>query len=148
MGTLKLQSVSPVVVQSSGTSQTNNTRVKAGTLDNTSGTGSACPSWDFALAGGFGSAPTVGPGIVVALYALPWVDGTNAASADTTTPNFPKSTFLGYFEIDLSQTPVQYMVVPGVQLNALKYDLWLDNQSGETLSSGWALTATPTDYQY
>ena len=140
--------IAAVTLESSGSSQSNNTQVAASTvLDNTSGgNGSQSQLFDFELNGGFGSSPSVGARID--LYAVPAIDGTNYADVDTTNHNMPSNCFVGSFYVVKSQTGAQRLVIEGVTLDPLKYKLYIDNQSGQTLSSTWALKVTPSQMQY
>ena len=98
------------------------------------------------LYGGFGSAPTAGN--VIQLFLAPILDGTNAADVDTSTPYMPASLWVGNFSIAKSQTGAQRMDIPFIPLIAYDYIPYVLNQSGQTLSSGWTLTFSQTDYQY
>lgn len=145
MGTLKLQSVASTTIGTASGTLANAASVKIGTLDNTS---FLCPLWDFQLATGFSSAPTPGVGIVVSVYAVPICDGSNSGSINLTGPVFPSSCFVGNFEVSLSQTATQYLTLPGYSLNALKYDFYVFNQSGQTMATAFVLTGAPSDWQY
>lgn len=144
-GTLRLLGGTLTTVQASGSTVANGARADAGALDNTA---LLAPLVDLELNTGFSVAPTPGTGIVVGCYAVPYVDGTNAADVDTITPRFPSSTFVGYFEVIKSQTGAQRLVLQGVPLDALKYELYLDNAAGQQMAAGWTLKAAPTQTQY
>jgi hypothetical protein len=144
VGTLKLQQGALTTIASSGGSTANSVRADAGAYDNTS---LLCPIVDLVLGVTFGSAPTPGAGIVIGCYFVPYTDGTTLGTVDTSTPRFPSGTFAGNFEVITTGTS-QVLVLQGIALDALKYEVYLDNQSGQTMSSGWTLKAQPTDWQY
>ena len=137
-----------VTLESSGSSQANNTQVAATTtLDCRSG-GNAAEMFygDFELNGGFGSAPAVGAQIN--LYLVPALDGTNYADVDTTNHNMPPECFVGSFIVNKAQTVAQRMVIMGVPLRPDLYKAYIDNQSAQTLSSTWTLKSVASEDQY
>lgn len=149
-GNILAKEFAAVTLESSGSSQANNTQVAASTanLDNRSGgiTGAESYAFDFELNGGFGSSPAVGA--VIGLYAVPAIDGTNFADVDTSNHNMPPACFIGTFVVNKAQTTAQRLVVLGVPLDPLLYKIYIDNQSGQTLSSTWTLKVVPSQSQY
>lgn len=148
-GVLNQKEQAIVTLESSGSSQANNTQVAASTanLDCRSG-GNAAEMFygDFELNGGFGSSPAVGAQIN--LYLVPALDGTNYADVDTTNHNMPPECFVGSFLVDKAATAAQRMVIMGVSLRPVLYKAYIDNQSAQTLSSTWTLKVVASEDQY
>ncbi len=144
IATIKELAGSSQALEASGGSCSNNAAVQANdaNLDNTTELGFTC---DFVLNGGFGSSVT--PGGAIQLYLVPIIDGTNAAALDSSTPYFQPSHFRGTFVTPTNGTAARIMTVEGVPLGPYKYQAWLWNQSGQTLSSTWTLTAYPVKAQ-
>lgn len=144
MATIKELAGTPQTLEASGASCSNGAAVQAddAVLDNTT---ELAFTVDFQLFGGFGSSVTVGG--AVQLYLLPELDGTNPSNADTTTPYFQPSTYAGTFVTPTNGTSARRMTIEGVTIGPYKYQAWLWNQSGQTLSSTWTLIAYPVKAQ-
>lgn len=144
-GDIKAKPASIVTLESSGGSLSNGSQVAASTAtyDNSSNDMFFA---NFELNGGFGSSPSVGA--LINLYLVPALDGTNYAEVDTTNHNMPPACFVGSFVVNKAQTSAQRMDVLGVPLQPLLYKAYLDNQSGQTLSSTWTLKIVAADDQY
>lgn len=139
-----------VTLQATGAgSISNNVQVAcATTLDCRSG-GNAAEMFmaDFELLAGFGSNPTVGAQINA--YLVPALDGTNYADVDATNHNMPPACLIGSFIVNKAQTAVQRMVILGVPLRPVLYTLYLDNQSGQTVTtSTWSVKCVSSQDQY
>lgn len=142
-----------ITLESSGGSLANNNQVAAtNTLDNRSGGTSGGAGvgdvflCNFELNTGFGSGPTVGN--IVNLYLVPALDGTNYADVDTSGHVMPPACFVGSFIINKSATAAQRMVILGVPINPLLYKAYIDNQSGQSMSTTWTLKAVSSEVQY
>ena len=131
---------------SSGSSLANGAAVAANGASNLTNSTLLAPYVSARLYGGFGAAPTAGN--VLSLYLAPILDGTNGADVDVSTPYCPSSLWVGNFVVAKSQTGTQRMDIPFIPLVAYDYIAYILNQSGQTLSSGWTLTFSQTDYQY
>lgn len=107
-------------------------------LDNTT---ALAPTWDFVLNGGFGSSVTALSQLDLIL--VPKIDGTNLADIDTANDNYQFSHLRGTFTTASSGTSARRLTVEGVNLGPYKYTAYVYNRSGQTLSSGWTLTAYP-----
>jgi hypothetical protein len=144
VATIKELAGTPQTLEASGGSCSNNAAVQANdaNLDNTTELGF---TYDFTLSGGFGSSVTAGGAIQ--LYLVPIIDGTNVATLDSSTPLFQPSHFRGTFVTPTNGTSARLMTVEGVPLGPYKYQAWLWNQSGQTLSSTWVLVAYPVKAQ-
>lgn len=135
-------------METNGASTANGLQVAATTtLDVRSGGNAAEMFWaNFELAAGFGTAPTQHN--IIDLYLVPALDGTNYADIDATGHNLPSNCYVGSFEIILSQTTSQRMVVLGVPLMPLLYKAYLVNNSGQTISAAWTLKVVAAEEQY
>lgn len=143
MGTQKLQAITPPTPLTDSTSRGNSSTILIGQYDNSA---VLAPMVDVGLAPVFSSGPTPGAGIVVGLYLVPYVNSTNAGTVNTSGPVMPSGTFAGNFEITTSGTS-PFLVLQGLQLSALKYDVYIFNQSGQSITS-MTVTFNPTDWQY
>lgn len=96
------------------------------------------PDAQFVLTATFGTAPT--EGTTIALYARPLdVDGT----ADTEAPETTRPTYqVGVFVVN-NVTSAQTMVVYARDLPLLADYYLHNNGTGQTISAGWTLKATP-----
>lgn len=103
--------------------------------------GAGYPDAVFVLGGSFVTAPAEGG--VFALYARPIdVDGT----ADTQVPEAARPTvFIGTFQVD-NVTATQYMTCVGRELPKLAEYYVHNSGTGQTMSAGWTLKATPRTY--
>jgi hypothetical protein len=147
MGTLQRvqDPASPVTIQSSGSSISNNAASTGDTWDNTS-TGDDAAA--FELNAGFGSTPTIGN--TIGLYGVPAVDNTNYGDVDTSSspPTLNPNNLLGTFEVLKASTSAERMTLLVNGLLPIKYKFYLGNTSGQTVSSTWALKANFARYQY
>lgn len=144
-GSIKLQAGAAVAALTDASSIANGATFDMGTIDNTA---ALADQLDFGLAVAFGSAPTPGTGIVFALYAVPWANGANAPSVNTTGPVISSSSFVGNFEVALNQTAVQYLVTAPLIPGVLKYEIYLTNLTGQATAGTTTLTVTSTQNQY
>lgn len=130
-----------VTLVSSGSSLTSGSVSAASTgydkMLASSGGGYGYPHGRFVLAGAFGTAPTEGTLIVLKARPLD-LSGTN----DAEVPESGRGVTIGSFEVN-NVTSTQYMELLAFCLprNA---EYYLHNlNTGQTLSSAWALTVTP-----
>ncbi len=87
-------------------------------------------------ASGFGAAAN--NNVNIDLYLLPSIDGTNFALG--TTSGLPVNALKGNFMTPVSGNPTRLrMAVEGIPLLPLVYQAWLQNSTGQTMSSGWSL---------
>lgn len=144
MATIKQLAGSSQTLEASGASTSNNAVGTANDadLDNTTELAFA---FDFALNGGFGS--SVAAGEDLDLYLVPKLDGTNAAASDASTPLFQPDHYAGTFITPTNGTSARLMTLQARPVGPYKYTAYVHNKSGQTLSSGWALTAYPTKAQ-
>ncbi len=137
----KLKAGTPQVLEASGGSVSNNDWGTANDadLDNTT---ELAPTYDFELNVGFGSGVTaLNP---IQLVLVPKMNGTNAADIDTANDNFQYDNFAGSFVTASGSTAARRLTIQGVELGPYKYTAYIFNQSGQTISSTWSLTAYPT----
>ena len=130
-------------LEANGSSITNGSVVQADDASySVSADGSYFPDAKFVLSCTFGTAPTEGTAIVLAARPLD-IDSTNDAEA-------PEATRLtvpvGVFIVN-NVTTAQYfeLIVRDVPWNASYY--LYNNQTGQTISSGWTLKVTPFTYK-
>lgn len=137
-----------VTLHTAGGTTANNVQQAASTVLNCTAGGNAAEMFfaDFELNTGFGSAPAVGA--VINLYLIPSIDGTNYADYDATNHNMPPACFVGAFIVNKAATASQRMPITNVPLRPLKYTVVVDNQSAQTMSTAWVLTAVASQDQY
>lgn len=138
---VKLAAGTPQVLTASGTAITSGSVGSAGTdLDNTT---VLALSYDFELSAAFG-------GSVLALanldlWLVPKMDGTDAAAVDASGAVVQYDHFVGRFVTPTTGTTARRLTVQGVQLGPYKYTAYIFNQTAQTLSTGWMLTAYPVN---
>lgn len=145
MGAIKELAGTPQTLEASGGSISNTAAGQANdaVLDNTTELAFTC---DFALTFAPGSALAVGN--VIYLYLIPELDGTNPADDDTGTPYFQPDHFSGTFvNGHASGTGTRIVTVQQISIGPYKYQAWLLNSSGQTISGGWGLVAYPVKAQ-
>lgn len=100
--------------------------------------GEGAPDAEFVLSATFGTGPT--EGTVIGLYARPLdIDSTN----DAEVPEAARPTrFIGNFVVN-NVTSAQYMILVGRDLPKLAAYYIHNNGTGQTISAGWTLKATP-----
>lgn len=143
MSAIKELAGTPQTLEASGGSISNTAAGQANdaVLDNTT----ELAFWyDFRLVAGFGS--SVAAGTAIYLYLLAELDGSNPQTADTTTPLMPPDAFSGIFNVVTTGTGTRPLDIKGVPVGPYKYQAWLVNATGQTLSS-WTLTAYPVKAQ-
>ena len=103
--------------------------------------GGGFPDAEFVVTLAFGTAPT--EGTVVGLYARPLdLDGTN----DAEVPEAARPThFIGVF-VDNNVTTAQTAYLLARDVPALASYYLHNNATGQTISAGWTLKATPRSY--
>lgn len=129
----------PKVLEANGGSITNNAVVQADDANyDTAADGEGAPDAEFVLVFAYGSAPT--EGAVIALYARPLdIDGTN----DAEVPEAARPTrYIGNFVVN-NVTSTQYAICVGRRLPKLASYYPHNAGTGQTVSSGWTLTAIP-----
>ena len=104
--------------------------------------GSSYPDAEFVLGFAFGTAPT--EGTVLGLYARPLdIDGTN----DAEVPEAGRPTeFIGAFVVN-NVTTTQYARLIARDIPRLASYYVHNNSTGQTVSAGWTLKATPRTYK-
>ena len=146
MSQIKEFAGTPQTLEASGASISNGQSGVANDadLDNTTALGF---TWSFTLTASYGSNVTALQPIQ--LYLVPKLDGTNLADVVSgASPSFQPNHFRGTFvNASGSTTGPLILTVEGVPLDPAKYTAYLWNQSGQTLSSGWALVGYPTSAQ-
>lgn len=144
MATIKQLAGTPQTLEASGASVSNGAVGTANDadLDNTTELAFA---YDFKLNAGFGSSVTAGEDID--LYLVPKLDGTNAATSDTSTPLFQADHYAGTFITPTNGTSSREMTLQARVVGPYKYTAYLHNKSGQTVSSTWSLTAYPVKAQ-
>jgi hypothetical protein len=137
---IKLKAGTPQTLEASGGSVSDAAWGTANDadLDNTT---QLAMFYNFALTCGFGSSVTALEDIN--LYLVPKLDGTNEADIDTANDNAQPSTFAGIFVNASSGTSSRILTLEGVQVGPCKYVAYIENKSGQTISSGWTLVAYP-----
>jgi hypothetical protein len=137
-----------VSLETNGASQANNVQAAATTTLDCRAAGNAADMFfaDFDLTVGFGSSPVAG--VAINAYLVPAMDGTNYADVDTTNHVMPPACFIGSFLVNKAQTAVQKLPISGVSLRPLLYKLYLDNQTAQTMSTGWLLKVIASEDQY
>ncbi len=75
----------------------------------------------------------------VDLYLVPSRDGTNYMDADTAGPVLPPQHFKGSFVITKSGNSQMRLGVDGIPLLPIDYKAYIQNNGGQTLTSGWTL---------
>lgn len=140
-----LENTVVVLQNDNGASTSNGAGVKVGTqLDNrAAGNGIECFWFNFELKSAFGVAPAAGQPID--LYAVPYTDGTNSADVASSIPQ--PTMYVGSF-LTLAQSTTTRMPLMGVPLQPLLYDLYVVNNSGQTMSLNWGLRVVPAEEQY
>lgn len=123
-----------------GAQLTNGSRVFAsGDVYNNGASGGPCLFGMFTLicaASGFGANVMANQGID--LFLLPAADGTNPITGATS--GLPPTMLRGSFVTPISgNTPRMAMGVEGVPLLPVRYRVWIQNNTGQTLTSGWSL---------
>jgi hypothetical protein len=147
MGTLKLLQGSSITCVSSGGSVSSTACAIANGASNFTNSTGLNFTINFRLEAACGSAPT--QGATVSLYLVPKLDGSNAAGVDTSTPYINANYFAGNFAWPAaSSASSQYMDITGIQVSAYDYAPYIINNLGQTISSGWTLTAYPDQAQY
>lgn len=136
-----------VSLETNGASQANNVQAAATTTLDCRASGNAADMFvaDFELTVGFGSSPAAGA--LINAYLVPAMDGTNYADVDATNHVMPPACFVGSFIVNKAQTATQKLVILGVPLRPLLYKFWCDNQSAQTISTGWLLKAVASQEQ-
>lgn len=93
----------------------------------------------------FGAA--VNNNVSIDLYLIPTIDGTNFATASTS--GLPFNAYRASFVTSVSGNVARWqMSVPGVTVSPLAYQVWLQNNTGQTLNSGWSLFFTGNNEAY
>lgn len=144
MSTIKQLAGSSQTLEANGGSCSNNAAVQANDA-NLNNTTELAFTYDFWLDVGFGS--SVGALGSISLYLIPSLDGTNFAALDSSTPNFSPQQFSGFFTTPTTGTATRFLAVQAVVLGPYKYQAWLVNATGQTMSSGWTLVAYPVKAQ-
>jgi hypothetical protein len=142
MSTQKLQVVTPPTALTSTGTLENSGVTLAGTFDNST---ILAPVVDIGIM--IVPVTTPSPGQIISIYMVPWVNSTNQTSVDTTTPVLPYGTLVGSARVTDASTSPLYMCIQGIQLSALKYDVYIQNLD-VTFISSWSITFNPTDWQY
>ena len=89
-----------------------------------------------AASGAFGGA--VQPQLPIDFYLVPIRDGTTPATASISGVSI--GSYKGSFTSPISGNPVKMsMVIERINLLPIKYQGWIQNNTGQTLSSGWSL---------
>lgn len=128
-----------VTLEASGSSIANNSVVQADDNSYSTATdGEGAPDAEFVLSFAFGSAPT--EGAVLALYARPLnINGTD----DAEVPELARPTrYIGRFVVN-NVTTTQTAILLGRALPAEASYYIANVATGQTVSSGWVLKATP-----
>lgn len=112
----------------------------SGNLINNGASGGPCLYGSFELtasASGFGA--NVNNNVSVDLYLVPGLDGTNYGTASVS--GLPFSQYAGSFVTTVSGNVSRLrMEVMGLTLLPVPYQVWINNQTGQTLTSGWSLS--------
>lgn len=132
----------PVTLEASGGSITNNSVVQADDADyDVTADGGDYPDAEFYLTCAFGTGPTEGTALVLMARPLD-IDSTN----DAEVPELARPTLaIGVFIVN-NVTTTQYIPLQGVYARDVprKADYYLGNSgTGQTVSSGWKLVAVP-----
>lgn len=141
-GELKITTGTTKTLEANGGSITNNAIVQANDASySVASDGANFPHARFVASFTFGTAPT--EGTIVELRARPLnIDSTNDAEAPETTRS-PET--IGYFEVN-NVTTAQYSQVIARDV-PWEADYYLyNNGTGQTISAGWTLKATPWTY--
>lgn len=86
----------------------------------------------------FGAA--VQAGASIDLYLVPSLDGTNFATASTS--GLPPNHLKGSFVAEVSGNVARWrMAVEGIPLMPVPYQTWIQNNTGQTLNSGYSVVA-------
>lgn len=142
---LKYTYAASVALEASGASAATAAFVQANDANLSSTNHSNYPLADFVLKTvGFGGTISSAGSPVIALYRQDLNIGSNPSNdAPNPTAN-NKSKLVGVFTIPLSlaATGTNYFVLPDIPLNS-ESAFWIENQAGQSLNAGWALTAVP-----
>ena len=142
---LKYTYAASVALEASGASAATAAFVQANDANLSSANHSNYPLADFVLKTvGFAGAISSNGSPALVLYRQDLNLGGDA-NKDAPTPTASnKSKLVGIFTIPLSlaSTGTNYFVLPDVPLNS-ESAFWIENQAGQSLSAGWALTAVP-----
>ena len=132
-----------VTLEGSGASTNNNAVAQANDASYTLATsGSYYPHARFVL--GFTTATAATESSIVGLYVRPInIDGTADAEAPESAAF--RNKFVGSFVAN-NVTTLQYSETYGYDLPA-EGDYYIDNQTGQTISAGWTLKATPFTFK-
>lgn len=121
----------------------------SGRLGNTGTSGGPCFYGNFELVG----APTASFGanvnnnVSVDLYLIPTRDGTNFATASTS--GLPFNQYRASFVTSVSGNVARWsMITTAITLSPIDYQVWLQNNTGQTLASGWSLFWTGNNEAY
>jgi hypothetical protein len=132
---------SQVTLEASGGSAASNVFVAADDTSLGSANHSNFPYADMVLVAGFGA--TVAAGGVVNLYRQDLdIDSTNDAPAPSTAY---RSLFVGSFQVPTGGSATANYPLTNVPLSA-NCQFSVENVTGQNLSAGWALKATPKTY--
>lgn len=83
----------------------------------------------------------------IELYMVPARDGTNAAMASTSGVGL--NYFKGLFVSPISGQPTLLrMTIDGIPLLPMRYQLWIKNSAGQTLTSGWSMFLDTVEEAY
>lgn len=143
-GNILWQSGSPISfapqLSGQGEQLTNGSRVFcSGDIYNNGVSGGLCLFGTATLitsANGFGANVTANS--TIDLYMVPAPDGTNPATAATS--GLPPGAFRGSFVTPVSGNVSRLaMTIEGIPLTPVRYRTWLQNNTGQTLTSGWSL---------
>lgn len=128
-----------VTLEASGTSAASDAFLQAADVSLTSANHSNFPMCDLALTADFGATPTNG---VVRVYRRDMnIDGTADAVAPSS--SFPRL-FVGSIPIPGSASATYPL--PDVPLSK-DCDFYIENATGQNISAGWVLKATPKTYE-
>ena len=140
--------VASLAIQASGTglALTNGSAVvlsgaALGLLDNTGASGG--PAF-FALAQLFGSQSGFGAATsantTIDFYLVPSLDGTVFAQANAAGPLLPANHYKGSFVVTTSGNNQYTLMLEGIPLLPVKYRGYIQNNTGQTMTSGWSIT--------
>lgn len=143
----KLTYASQVTLESSGASAANAAFVQADDTTLASANHSNYPLADFVLkTNGFGAALASTGSLTVNLYRVDQdIDGTAGDAPAPTASN--RSVYVGSFVVPLSAASTGNLYIPlnDVPLSQVN-SFYVENLTGQTLTAGWTLKATPKTY--
>lgn len=138
-GTQKTLEASGASITTGSVAQANDASYAVGTAAPT-GDGAGAAHAEFALGCAFATGPTEGSTVDLFLRPINF-DSTNDAEAPENGTAFKGNFYYGSFILN-NVTTTQYLFLIAENVPP-EFEAWIQNNGGQTMSSGWTLKATP-----